>query len=93
MNKFIQNLANILGHPGVAPRAQYLFARAREHPDTSIRWGKAAEVCAGAALFVALRAEGYSDRTDEIAVSILSLLAYVRSLQLAVPAQNPFLAF
>ncbi|KZV71771.1 hypothetical protein PENSPDRAFT_751449 [Peniophora sp. CONT] len=70
MNKFIQSLANILGHPGVAARAQYLFARAREHPDTSIRWGKAAEVCAGAALFVALRAEGYSDRTDEIAARL-----------------------
>ncbi|VDB99956.1 unnamed protein product [Peniophora sp. CBMAI 1063] len=70
INKFIQSLANILGHPGVAPRAQHLFARAREHPDTHIRWGKAAEVCAGAALFVALRAEGYSDRTDEIAARL-----------------------
>ena len=93
MNKFIQNLANILGHPGVAPRAQYLFARAREHPDTSIRWGKAAEVCAGASLFVALRAEGYSDRTDEIAVSIIFLLDCVRSPQLAAAAQTLFLAF
>lgn len=38
---------------------------------TSLRWGKAAKLAAGAALVFAMREQGRGDRTHHVAVSLL----------------------
>ena len=70
-HELIRILADRLGHHGVAIRAQAIFDSAMQR--TSMKWGKATKLAAGAALVFAMREQGRGDRTHHVAVSPSSL--------------------
>ena len=70
---FIHKLADRLGHHGVATRAHAIFDSAMQR--TSMKWGKAAKLAAGAAVVFAMREQGRGDRTHHLAVSLLFFLS------------------
>jgi hypothetical protein len=67
IHEFIRTLADRLGQHGAATRAQAIFDSAMQR--TSLRWGQAAKLAAGAALVFATREQGRGDRTHYVAVS------------------------
>jgi hypothetical protein len=70
-HELIRMLADRLGHHGVETRAQAIFDSAMQR--TSMKWGKATKLAAGAALVFAMREQGRGDRTHHVAVSPSSL--------------------
>lgn len=90
-HELIRILADRLGHHGVAIRAQAIFDSAMQR--TSMKWGKATKLAAGAALVFAMREQGRGDRTHHVAVSPSSLsLSSVISIQttLSTPFVLPY---
>ncbi|KAI0247065.1 hypothetical protein BJV78DRAFT_77737 [Lactifluus subvellereus] len=69
IHEFIRTLADRLGQHGAATRAQAIFDSAMQR--TSLRWGRAAKLAAGAALVFAMREQGRGDRTHHVAVSLI----------------------
>jgi transcription factor IIIB subunit 2 len=67
IHNLIRTLADRLGHHGVGTRAQAIFDSTMQC--TSMKWGKAARLAAGAAVVFALREQGRGDRTHYVAVS------------------------
>lgn len=67
VHNLIRTLAGRLGHHGVATRAQAIFDSMMQR--TSMKWGKAAKLAAGAAVVFAMREQGRGDRTHCVAVS------------------------
>ncbi|KAH9977376.1 hypothetical protein BGW80DRAFT_848877 [Lactifluus volemus] len=66
-HEFIRTLADRLGQHGAGPRAQAIFDSAMQR--TSLKWGQAAKLAAGASLVFAMREQGRGDRTHSVAVS------------------------
>jgi len=74
-HELIRTLADRLGHHGVSIRAQGIFDSAMQR--TSMKWGKATKLAAGAALVFAMREQGRGDRTHHVAVSPFSLTSVI----------------
>ena len=85
IHSLIHTLAGRLEHYGVATRAQAIFDFMMQR--TSIKWGKAAKLAAGAAVVFAMREQGRGDRTHYVAVSSSSFPFSVDTI--APPGQFP----
>ena len=71
----------------MATRAQAIFDSMTQR--TSIKWGRAAKLAAGAAVVFAMREQGRGDRTHYVAVSS-SLPLFSLSIKIGLPGSLMF---
>ena len=71
----------------MANRAQAIFDSAMQR--TSMKWGKAAKLAAGAAIVFAMREQERGDRTHYVAVSSSSFPLFISVDTIGLPGQFP----
>ncbi len=81
IHNLICTLSDRLGYHGAATRARAIFDSTMQR--TSIKWGKAAKLAAGAAVVFAMREQGRGDRTHYVAVSSTSFPLFSLSVEFA----------